>query len=50
MTSGYDGSVLNGLQAVQPWEDCKHIAVKQRPPSLTCFQTLAAQPEPCLVS
>lgn len=23
MTSGYDGSVLNGLQAVQPWEDCK---------------------------
>ncbi|KIW17430.1 hypothetical protein PV08_04624 [Exophiala spinifera] len=21
MTSGYDGSVLNGLQAVQPWED-----------------------------
>ncbi len=23
MTSGYDGSVLNGLQAVQPWLDCK---------------------------
>lgn len=23
MTSGYDGSVLNGLQAVQPWQDCK---------------------------
>jgi hypothetical protein len=22
MTSGYDGSVLNGLQAVQPWNDC----------------------------
>jgi hypothetical protein len=22
MTSGYDGSVLNGLQAVQPWLDC----------------------------
>jgi len=21
MTSGYDGSVLNGLQAVQPWQD-----------------------------
>jgi MFS family permease len=21
MTSGYDGSVLNGLQAVQPWND-----------------------------
>jgi len=25
MTSGYDGSVLNGLQAVQPWQDCKAI-------------------------
>lgn len=25
MTSGYDGSVLNGLQAVQPWEDCESI-------------------------
>lgn len=23
MTSGYDGSVLNGLQAVQPWLDCE---------------------------
>ena len=23
MTSGYDGSILNGLQAVQPWLDCK---------------------------
>ena len=22
MTSGYDASVLNGLQAVQPWQDC----------------------------
>ena len=22
MTSGYDGSVLNGLQAVKPWLDC----------------------------
>lgn len=22
MTSGYDGSVLNGLQAVVPWNDC----------------------------
>lgn len=22
MTSGYDGSILNGLQAVQPWLDC----------------------------
>lgn len=22
MTSGYDGSVLNGLQSVQPWLDC----------------------------
>lgn len=27
MTSGYDGSVLNGLQAVQPWEDCKLICL-----------------------
>lgn len=24
MTSGYDGSVLNGLQAVQVWQDCKY--------------------------
>jgi hypothetical protein len=23
MTSGYDGSVLNGLQAVTPWVTCK---------------------------
>lgn len=23
MTSGYDGSILNGLQAVQPWLDCR---------------------------
>lgn len=23
MTSGYDGSVLNGLQAVEPWESCE---------------------------
>lgn len=23
MTSGYDGSILNGLQAVKPWLDCK---------------------------
>lgn len=26
MTSGYDGSVLNGLQAVQPWVDCSSLA------------------------
>jgi hypothetical protein len=25
MTSGYDGSILNGLQAVKPWLDCKLI-------------------------
>lgn len=25
MTSGYDGSVLNGLQAVQPWVQCRHF-------------------------
>jgi hypothetical protein len=25
MTSGYDGSVLNGLQAVQPWVDCSFV-------------------------
>ena len=24
MTSGYDGSVLNGLQAVVPWNDCEY--------------------------
>lgn len=23
MTSGYDGSILNGLQAVTPWLTCK---------------------------
>lgn len=23
MTSGYDGSILNGLQAVNPWLTCK---------------------------
>ena len=26
MTSGYDGSILNGLQAVQPWLDCMEIS------------------------
>lgn len=25
MTSGYDGSILNGLQAVQPWLDCMKV-------------------------
>lgn len=24
MTSGYDGSVLNGLQAVGPWLECEY--------------------------
>lgn len=23
MTSGYDGSILNGLQSVKPWLDCR---------------------------
>lgn len=23
MTSGYDGSILNGLQAVKPWLECE---------------------------
>ena len=23
MTSGYDGSIMNGLQAVKPWLDCQ---------------------------
>ncbi len=23
MTSGYDGSILNGLQAVGPWLECR---------------------------
>jgi hypothetical protein len=23
MTSGYDGSILNGLQATTPWQDCE---------------------------
>ena len=27
MTSGYDASVLNGLQAVQPWQDCKSVPI-----------------------
>lgn len=26
MTSGYDGSVLNGLQAVGPWLDCEEYS------------------------
>jgi hypothetical protein len=25
MTSGYDGSIMNGLQAVKPWLDCRWI-------------------------
>lgn len=29
MTSGYDGSVLNGLQAVQPWLDGKICPVRK---------------------
>lgn len=24
MTSGYDGSILNGLQAVEPWLTCNY--------------------------
>lgn len=24
MTAGYDGSVLNGLQAVKPWQNCMY--------------------------
>ena len=28
MTSGYDGSVLNGLQAVKPWVACKDSMTK----------------------
>lgn len=27
MTSGYDGSVMNGLQAVEPWESCRSLAI-----------------------
>lgn len=25
MTSGYDGSIMNGLQAVKPWLDCQYL-------------------------
>jgi hypothetical protein len=25
MTSGYDGSIMNGLQAVKPWLDCPSL-------------------------
>lgn len=25
MTTGYDGSVLNGLQAVASWQTCKYL-------------------------
>jgi hypothetical protein len=25
MTSGYDGSIMNGLQAVKPWLDCEYL-------------------------
>lgn len=35
MTSGYDGSVLNGLQAVQPWQDCESFPIF---PSLNVYQ------------
>lgn len=30
MTSGYDGSILNGLQAVKPWLDCTLIPLTSR--------------------
>lgn len=29
MTSGYDGSILNGLQAVGPWLRCKWDSLTQ---------------------
>ena len=25
MTSGYDGSIMSGLQAVKPWLDCQYL-------------------------
>lgn len=28
MTSGYDGSIMNGLQAVKPWLDCKSSSIR----------------------
>jgi hypothetical protein len=31
MTSGYDGSVLNGLQAVVPWNDCEYFMCTANP-------------------
>ena len=27
MTSGYDGSILNGLQAVKPWLECRLASI-----------------------
>lgn len=26
-TNGYDGSLLNGLQTMNPWQNCKHVVV-----------------------
>jgi len=44
MTSGYDGSILNGLQAVGPWLNCTPASSA---PSLDADrQTLAIPKEP----
>lgn len=53
MTSGYDGSVLNGLQAVQPWQDCMHMASEDDivSPLLTTSSQISTAPTvPCWVS
>ena len=53
MTTGYDGSVLNGLQAVAPWQSCPSLS------SLICGictadmvpkQTSTTRPVPSWVS
>ena len=39
MTTGYDGSVLNGLQAVASWQSCKPFSLDHAPYRLKRPQT-----------
>lgn len=49
MTSGYDGSVLNGLQAVQPWQDCKKRAIPNVQSSLQMISIHIVIPIPYII-
>lgn len=47
MTSGYDGSIMNGLQAVKPWLDCRFIPLKTYRYQTDTMDSRLRQPEWC---